>query len=176
MAACTGAALADANRRQACEAAATTLTERSDSLLPVVMGAAIGRRLGWPDDRVDALRALQLAAADMARGSAPAGAAPAPAEVPSTCGGARRMLALLSRQAREGEVQPIRDWLAANGRSIAPYAQQAHEMLRQRDEAVARNAVAAAASAAPSAAASSSAVAVAEGAAIPYSEAPLPAR
>jgi len=171
MAVCTGAAFADANRRQACNDAATTLAERSDSLMALAIGTSIGRRLGWPDDRVDALRGLQFASAEMARASDTGAESPSPADVPSTCGGARRVLALLSHQARAGEVQPIREWLAANGRSIAPYARQAHEMLRQRDEAVVRNAAAAAASAA-----ASSAVAVADGIAIPYSEAPPPAR
>jgi hypothetical protein len=167
---CSGAALADANRRQACDSAAGTLTERSDSLLAVAVGAALGRRLGWPDDRIDSLRGLQLAAEAMVRDGDSTAASAAATDLPSTCGGARRLLALFSRQAHAGEVQPIRDWLAAHGASIAPYAQRAHEILRKRDEAESAN-VAAAAASAPA-----SAVAMAADGATPYSEAPPPGR
>jgi hypothetical protein len=55
---CKSASLADANRRQACERAAETLTDRSDSPMAVVAGAEIGRGIGWPAERVDALRRL----------------------------------------------------------------------------------------------------------------------
>ena len=49
--ACAPAALVDTNRRQLCDAAAATLGERSDSAQIASVGAAIGRRVGWPLDR-----------------------------------------------------------------------------------------------------------------------------
>jgi len=167
---CTGAALADANRRQACDSAAATLAERSDSLLAVVVGATLGRRLGWPDDRIDALRGLQLAGEAMVREGESTEAATAATNLPSTCRGARRLLALFSRQGHAGEVQPVREWLAARGASIAPYARRAHEILRKRDEAESANVAAASASAA------ASAVAMASDGATPYSGVPQPDR
>src|SRR6185295_16005302 len=88
---CRAPATADANRRQACDAAAATLAERSDSALALVTGASLGRRLGWTDDRVDALRGLVLARSAMDNDSAPASAAVSSGDVPSTCSGARRM-------------------------------------------------------------------------------------
>ena len=178
MAVCTSASFADANRRQACDRAAATLAERSDSLSALTIGTALGRRLGWAEERIEALRGLEFARAAMvAEGEVGIDAA---RDLPQSCGGTRRLLAMLARQGRAGELQPIRDWLAASGKTIAPYARQAHEMLRGRADAAAREAAAAASSAAASAEASvaaPSAVSVAQGGdAIRYSEAPPPAR
>ena len=175
-AACSEAALADANRRQACDSAAAALAERSDSLMALAVGTALGRRLGWPDERVDALRGLEFARTAMAREGEGGAAAASPVAVASTCAGARRMLAMFSRQGRAGEVQPVRDWLAANGRSIAPYAKQAHEMIRQRDDATPKSADARAAADAASAAPSPELVVAQRAGATPYSEVPPPAR
>jgi len=111
---CKGPSLADANRRQACEHAAETLTEHSDSVMAVLIGAAIGRRLGWPADRVDKLRGLQLAAAAEVNA-----ASPGFVELPGSCASARRILASFSRKAREGEVQTARAWVASHGGAAA---------------------------------------------------------
>ncbi len=62
--ACRGDALANANRRQACDAVAAALAERSDTMLDADVGAGIGSRVGWPDERVDAVRGLQIAQRD----------------------------------------------------------------------------------------------------------------
>lgn len=62
--ACNAEALMSLDRKQACDAAATTLAERSDSLLASTVGAVIGRRVGWSEERVDAVRALQEAQLD----------------------------------------------------------------------------------------------------------------
>lgn len=168
---CRAPATADANRRQACDAAAATLAERSDSALALVTGASLGRRLGWTDDRVDALRGLVLARSAMDNDSAPASAAVSSGDVPSTCSGARRMLATFSRQGQLGELQPVRDWLGQEGRSIAGYAGEAHELYRQREQATA---VAVAADAASAAA--SNAPALAPSSASPYSASQPPSR
>ena len=66
MRACRGKALDDANRRQVCEKAAETLASRSDTLLMSSVGAAMGRRLGWPADRTDAVHGLQQAVLESA--------------------------------------------------------------------------------------------------------------
>ncbi|HEY2560550.1 MAG TPA: hypothetical protein VGI48_12640 [Caldimonas sp.] len=157
---CSVAALADANRRQACDGAASTLAEHSNSMLTLIMGTSLGRRLGWPADRVDAIRGLQFARDAMLRESDPEISFESALSIPGSCAGARRLLARFSTEGRVGEVQAVRDWLSASGKPIAPYALQAHEMFRRRDEADTVNAAAAAASAiaaAPPASAASSA-------------------
>jgi hypothetical protein len=130
---CKGPVLDDANRRQACEHAAETLTERSDSLMTVVVGASIGRRLGWPGDRVDKLRGLQVASADEANSTSTGSF-----ELPSSCSSARRILASFSRKAREGEAQTARAWVASHGGSAAFVAPPLKESTTGRADDAAR--------------------------------------
>jgi hypothetical protein len=145
---CSLAALADANRRQACDSAAATLAERSDSMLALTIGSRLGRRIGWSDDRVDSIRGLQFAEIAMHQEGQPDTSPENILGIPGTCDGARRVLARFSAQGRVGEVQAVRDWLSAHGKPIGPYALQAHESLRRSDEREAANAALAAASAA----------------------------
>ncbi|MBV9891996.1 MAG: hypothetical protein JO090_14060, partial [Rhizobacter sp.] len=107
---CAGPTLDDANRQQSCEHAAQTLTEHSDSLSAIVAGASIGRRLGWPVERVDALRGLPLASADEASSTSTRSF-----DLPRSCSSAREILASFSRKARQGEVQAARAWAASHG-------------------------------------------------------------
>jgi hypothetical protein len=144
---CSVAALADANRRQACDSAAATLAERSDSMLALTIGSVLGRRVGWSDDRVDSIRGLWFAEIAMHREGQPETSPENILGIPGSCDGARRVLARFSAQGRVGEVQAVRDWLSANGKPIGPYALQAHESRRRGDEREAANAALAAASA-----------------------------
>jgi len=116
---CKGASLSDANRRQECEHAAQTLAERSDLPLAVLNGAELGRRLGWPTERVDALRRLASSNSAMDEGQAKTLVL---GELPSSCASARRVLASFSRRGRDGEVQTVRTWLEAQGASTAGLA------------------------------------------------------
>jgi hypothetical protein len=126
--ACRDAELADTNRRQVCEAVATTLAERSDSMLFALSGARIGHRVGWDEERVVAVRALSLALADSW------------SAVPDqqhdgmsySCDGVRAILARAGRLAEVGEPQVARDWIAASGKSLESFARVA------RDQALAR--------------------------------------
>jgi hypothetical protein len=52
-AACKGDALGDSNRAQTCADIAEVLTQRSLSIFDNQIGVSIGRRLGWPADRID---------------------------------------------------------------------------------------------------------------------------
>ena len=125
--ACRGAELADTNRRQVCEAVATTLAERSDSMLFALNGARIGQAVGWDEARLIGVRALSLALADS--GSA----IPDQQDGMSySCGGVRAILARASRLAEVGEPQVARDWIAASGKSLESFARVA------RDQAAAR--------------------------------------
>ncbi len=69
---CDEAALADAGRRPVCEAVAETLVARSTSAAEVADGLLIGRRLGWPDERLrgldQELRAIAQAGESAAAG------------------------------------------------------------------------------------------------------------
>jgi hypothetical protein len=116
---CKSTSLADANRRQACERAAETLTDRSDSPMAVVAGAEIGRGIGWPAERVDALRRLAYSSSAMDEANARQLGL---AELPSSCGSARRILASFSKKAKDGEVQAVRAWLASHGGAAAVVA------------------------------------------------------
>jgi hypothetical protein len=113
-------------------------------MLALTIGATLGRRLGWSDDRVDSIRGLQFASVAMHSESEPEMSS---GSLPSTCDSARQVLGRISTEGRVGEVQEVRDWLSATGKPIALYALQAHEMFRRRDEGEAAHAVAAAASA-----------------------------
>ncbi|MGY4830319.1 hypothetical protein ACVNIS_17240 [Sphaerotilaceae bacterium SBD11-9] len=53
---CTEADVRDANRRQTCSAVADVFQARGTTLTDVGLAATLGERVGWPADRVDALR------------------------------------------------------------------------------------------------------------------------
>ncbi len=63
---CSKDALLDPNRSELCESAASTLTERADSLLATAIGSGIGHRLEWPSDRFELIDAIHQAAIDAA--------------------------------------------------------------------------------------------------------------
>ena len=163
---CKGASLADANRRQECERAAETLTDRSDSPMAVLAGAEIGRAVGWPAERVEALRRLANSSSAMDEANPRTLAA---AELPSSCRSARRILASFSRKAKEGEVQAVRAWLAANGGSPALVAGVPSQSASASSDEAAHPAPDAAQAVAESASAALPAVAVAPPVAPPAS-------
>jgi hypothetical protein len=53
---CSEADLRDANRRQTCSAVAEVFQTRGTSLTDVGLSATLGERVGWPAERVDAVR------------------------------------------------------------------------------------------------------------------------
>jgi len=61
---CKTSTLRDANRRQTCTAVSELLVEHSDTLLERGIGIAIGKRLGWPDERIERLRGEQATYVD----------------------------------------------------------------------------------------------------------------
>jgi len=135
---CKPSTLRDANRRQTCGAVADLLVERSDTLLDLGIGVALGKRLGWPEDRIDRLRGEQSAYFETLGSSSALGPA-------DGCVGIRRDLATLGRHARLGEVGALREWVAQSGRSSADF-------IRAEREARVKMAAAAAAASAASAA------------------------
>jgi hypothetical protein len=166
--ACRGEALANGNRRQACDAAAVALADRSDTMMDASVGAGIGSRVGWPDERVDAVRGLQIAQG--AYLSSSVGQDFRGGETYS-CAGARRTVDYLARQASVGEVQAVRDWLDARGKSLEPFAlaARAQRLKREATAVETQGASAPAGDGAPLAAGGAPPVS-------PYFEAPPPAR
>ncbi len=127
--ACGGAALADVNRKQVCDAAAATLGERSDSMLVSMVGASLGRRVGWPTERLVAIRALSVALSEVW----PADTKADPRSgISSSCKGVRTTLARLGQMARIGEPQAARDWIATKGKPFEWYAHVAREQEAMR--------------------------------------------
>ena len=105
VAACEREPMRDTNRRQTCEAIADVLFQKSDTLLERSIGAALGRRLGWPEERIDRVRAEHQAFAD----STYAGIEPSRA---MSCESIKRVADDVRRKARLGEVGAMREWLA----------------------------------------------------------------
>lgn len=149
MQACRGAAIGDANRRQLCEGAAEAMAERSDSLILRQIGIGMGRRLGWREERVDAM------AGEI---SAWMNADPSSAfdEQTSSCTGMKKLLRRFARQASIGEVDFMHEWAAKTGRSRESFAQAGRDA-RLRGEAAQAAAVREAAAAGLRTVASSSA-------------------
>jgi hypothetical protein len=106
VAACKPEMLRDSNRRQTCEAIGELFAQRSDSMLERGIGASLGRQLGWPDERIDRLRAEQTAYVNsMFTDIDPRQA--------MSCTSIRRSNDQFRRTARlGGEVGAMRDWLA----------------------------------------------------------------
>ena len=131
--ACRGPALADANRRQRCEAIATALVDRSDTLLLAAVGVTLGRGLGWPQARLDTVAALAIAS----RESLPREAALLPWV---SCSGVEAFLGRLARQSVVGEDRYAREWIQARGMTVERYAAQQAELRRRPAETLAREA------------------------------------
>ncbi len=133
LAACRGPSLVDANRRQRCDAVASALAERSDTLLYASIGAAMGRRLGWPPARTDAIAALSSASTEslLMREADP---------LQWSCARAASMLERFARQGAVGEVRFVREWIEASGSTVERYAAREAERRRRRADDLARSA------------------------------------
>ncbi|MEO6363122.1 MAG: hypothetical protein ABIO71_07820 [Caldimonas sp.] len=118
--ACRGRPLDDANRRQVCADVAESMTGRTDSVLLRMIGIGIGRSVGWPAERLDALR-----------GEASAWIAAA-AEVEAFpeslgCAAVGRLNRRMVRQGVIGELEGLRELLASNGGSTEPFVNAERE-------------------------------------------------
>jgi hypothetical protein len=147
IAACRRDQLRDSSRRQTCDAIAELLADKSDTLLGRTMGGAIGRQAGWPEERIDRMRAEQQAfTASRFAGMDPRAA--------MSCASIARMTDDLRHVAALGEVGAMREWLA----SSAPPPDELLSRYRAERREAAERAKSEAAVAAASAASSSAAV------------------
>lgn len=107
---CSETGVRDPARRQTCGDIAEVLVQRSTTLLDQTNGAAIGRRIGWGDDKLQALRTERDAIAEQA------GRALAVEGEAFSCAWARRGLAHLRGVAEQGELEAGRAALRQSGR------------------------------------------------------------
>ena len=134
---CRAEALADANRRETCDALAHTLAQRGMSLADVSVGIAIGRNVGWPAERLQALQQELDALGQAGRFESAVG-------LDLSCEAVERTQDWMRRLVAGGEVQAARELLARSGRSVEQWS------ARYRKEfALAKAAADAAATASP---------------------------
>ena len=124
----------DANRQQVCTGVAEMLHTRSGTLIEASLAADIGRRVGWPDARLEAARDERDAIAQLSRQGDSTGR--------WSCLALAQSLSRLSEVARHGEMDTLRAALKRSDVSVAVLAQ------RQRDAVAAQAAKAASAPAA----------------------------
>jgi len=134
---CQAEALGDANRRQTCDALARTLTQRGMSLADVSVGIAIGRNVGWPAERLQALQDELDALGHAGRFQSAVG-------LDLSCAAVERTQGWMRRLAGAGEVQAAREVLAHSGRSVAQWSAR-----DRKDFALAKATADAAATASP---------------------------
>ena len=122
--ACGVEKMADSARRQLCVDLATTLTERSKSLVEHSLGTAIGERGGWPADQVQRLRDEKDAVNIVDRKDWVA-------EDVHSCRFLEQLEVRTSELVNLGELAAARQKLAASGRSVAAMAQEWRDLQRQ---------------------------------------------
>jgi len=150
---CSEKELVDSNRRETCARIAAVMTDRSTATSARSMGGELGKRLGWPSERLDALqRELDAGQAAVERQSQRA------EKDPLSCRTFRFEVDRVRDIARWGEIEASRRLIAATGKT--PF-ELAAETRRRRAEGEAKAAREdAAASGAAGAAASATSVAL----------------
>jgi hypothetical protein len=107
---CSAADVHDANRHQTCAAVAEVLNTKGGTLIEVALGAAIGQRVGWPAERVDAAREERDAIAQVDQGLQ--------AEDRWSCAALARSMSRLSDLGRHGEMVAMRSALKQSTESV----------------------------------------------------------
>jgi hypothetical protein len=125
---CSAPALRDVNRRQSCEALAELLANRADTLADLATARSLGERLGWPPERLAALRDEKDALSGM-------GAEPLDPAEQFSCAGIERQVAYYAEVARRGDLGALREALRRSGQSVEELALRAR---REQAEALKR--------------------------------------
>jgi len=144
---CSEQELRDSNRREICERIATVLADRSTTVLARSIGEALGRRVGWPPERVAANSLQRDAEAAVTERHAERAAVD-----PMGCGPLRAEVERVRDVARYGEIEVYRRQIAASGKPVAELAAEGRRRRAEDDAQAARAAAAASAPAAASAA------------------------
>lgn len=125
---CSSAATAEANRRETCERVAGLLADRSSSVAARNAGIGLGKRLGWTEERIEALSQQRDAEATAARMEG-AGAGPVD---PMACAAMRAAIDRVRADAEFGEVEMLRRDVSATGQPIGKLAAEARRR-RERE-------------------------------------------
>ncbi len=126
--ACGAERMADPARRKVCLDLATMMTERSQWLLELSLGTAIGERGGWPPDRVRHLRDEKDAMTFV-------GQLDWVAEDVHSCRFLEQLEVRVTELATLGELPAARRKVATSDRSVAALAEGWRELQRQRASA-----------------------------------------
>lgn len=115
---CDANALRDGNRLQVCADIAELLSKRSTTLLDMAIGQALGARVGWPSERLQALRLERDA---MAQAMKPMSAA---AGSEWSCAQIERETRWVLDMNQFGEIGAARMLIARTGQNVATLAKQ----------------------------------------------------
>lgn len=129
---CGASELVDPNRRETCERIANLLVERSTTIIARAIGVGIGKRLGWPGERLDALaqqRDAEAAVQQIHGAEAEAN--------PLACATLRRRVDRWRDTVQVGEIEAVRRDVVASGK---PAVQLATEYRRSQVAEKARTA------------------------------------
>jgi hypothetical protein len=116
---CSTERLADTNRLQQCADIAETLVTRGRTLVDLTFGLGIGRRVGWPAARLEAVALERDAMVQALLQRMPPESAGA-----TTCKAARQQAEYLQALASQGELNLARQALRQSGRPPAELARQ----------------------------------------------------
>jgi hypothetical protein len=137
MTACTAEAVRDANVRQVCDGLASVLAEKSNNLTERTLGAKMAERLGWPAERVAALK-KELNAIRAIASNPPSDAL--------DCSSLQRTNADFLRRAQMGEVAFYRARIAESNETVDGWAKRFADSVANLRLAAASAAAASAAS------------------------------
>lgn len=112
---CSAGATAEANRRETCDRVAGVLAERSTSVAARDVAVTLGRRLGWSEERLEALAREREAEPAAARAS---GGGPDRFD-PMACAAMHASIERVRAEAEFGEIEALRRGVAGAGRSLA---------------------------------------------------------
>ena len=121
---CSQSALADANRRQACDDVARALVSHGESLMANLFGRAIGARVGWPKAQLDSIGNEAQALAQVLWDSGSLG---------FDCESLRQTRERLLLVSQRGELGAAREIMRASGRNweqVSRSSVQARESLQ----------------------------------------------
>jgi hypothetical protein len=116
----------DANRRQTCEAIATLLVEKGLTALDRGIGISTGRKLGWPADKLDALKLEGAVLSDVAA----RWLMPGESSIDPSCAAYERRLGYAIDTGRRGELAVWREIAQRSGKSMRQLTDE--HLARQR--------------------------------------------
>ncbi len=146
---CGAEEIADPNRRETCERMARMLVDRSTTLIARSIGTGIGKRLGWPAERLEALARQREAETSVQRVHAVQASAD-----PFNCSGLRDQIDRLREVARVGEIEALYRDVVATGEPVEQLAVEARRKYAEQKDKLERERAAASAAVASAGAAS----------------------